>query len=594
MKQLRILAWLLVMCMTLSGLAVAASAEEQATGGDWENVTWNYNTETGELRISGEGEMPSLWPIYFPWTELDIKSVVIEEGITSVSRQAFERNSNLTSVTLPNSLVRIDMFAFQQTGLTSINIPAGVTDIANNAFQNCKDLKEYVVDPANTAYSNDEHGVLFNKDKTALKDLPDAFQGDYVIPDSVTQVWKFAFEYCDALTGLYFPAGTEIPFEELSQTPGLKRITVDPNHSNYSNDDKGILFNKDKTELLKIPNGYEGHYDIPDGVVTIGDRNLPTAGCSKLTSISIPASTTNIAYYWDYDILPGSNLEKITVHKDNPNYCDDHGVLYNKDMTTLLRIPEGFKGGYTIPATVSKIAYEAAYFCKNLTSVTIMGELENIGAWAFSDCENLAEIWFRGNAPQNFGSECFYGVTAKAYYPADNATWTEEVMTDDNHYGDLTWEVDPCSVAHTEVVDKGKEATCTKTGLTDGKHCSLCGKVTLKQESTPAIGHDFGEWEQIKAPTTESKGLSERTCVNCGDQERMILDALPPAPTETEPAVTEPAQTEPTGEVPAPTEPAQNQEPDNDINTVVIVVAVVALGGAGGAGAIILVKKFRA
>lgn len=100
--------------MAFTGLvvAVSAQAQAQATSGVWENITWNYNTQTKELRISGEGEMPSKWPIYFLWRGLDIESVVIEEGITSISRQAFELKSNLTSVSLPDSLKNIDMDAF--------------------------------------------------------------------------------------------------------------------------------------------------------------------------------------------------------------------------------------------------------------------------------------------------------------------------------------------------------------------------------------------------------------------------------------------------------------------------------------------------
>lgn len=113
--------------MAFTGLGVAVSAQAQATSGVWENITWNYNTQTKELRISGEGEMPGKWPIYFPWRGLDIESVVIEEGITRISCQAFELKSNLTNVSLPDSRKSIDMDAFCQAGITEIYIPASVS-----------------------------------------------------------------------------------------------------------------------------------------------------------------------------------------------------------------------------------------------------------------------------------------------------------------------------------------------------------------------------------------------------------------------------------------------------------------------------------
>lgn len=624
MKKLRILALLLVLCMALSGLAVAASAQKQATSGVWENITWNFNTQTKELRISGEGAMPSKWPIYFPWRGLGFESVVIEEGITSVSRQAFELKSNLTKVSLPESLESIDMDAFLQADITEIYIPAGVTKIDSSAFASCENLKKYVVDPANTAYCSDQHGVLFTKDMTELRDMPDAFQGDYTIPDSVTYIYRLAFEYCDYLTSIHFPAGADIPYDDLDQIPNLKKITVDPDNPDYSNDAKGVLFNKDKTVLLKIPSGYEGHYDIPESVVTFGELSNPTACCNKLTSISIPASTTNIAYYWDYDIFPGSNLEKIIVHKNNQNYCDDQGVLYDKNMTTLYRIPEGFKGSYTIPETVTNIKYYGALGCTALTEVTVLGSLEKIGSMAFEDCDKLKEIRFCGDAPV-FGYDCFYNLAVTVCYPAKNATWTEAVMSDDNHGGEVTWKADPCLPSHTEVVDKGSAATCTKSGLTDGKHCSFCDKVTVEQKTIAPTGHKYGNWTEIKAATVEETGLAERTCTVCGNIEQKTMDKLRPAdpdpidphpteptptnpeltepdvtvpaPTEpvpTEPAQTNPAETEPVETIPTPTVPVQIPDSDDgNVTTVVVAIVVVVVLGGGGAAAFVLIKKFR-
>lgn len=632
MKKLRILALVLALCMAFNGFAVAASAEEQSTGGTWENITWSYDAQTGQLRVWGEGGMPSKWPIYFPWKGLAPKSIVIEEGITSVARQAFELNSKLTSISLPNSLKSIELDAFCQTGLTSVRIPAGVTDMAVGAFDHSDSLKEYVVDPANTTYCNDEHGVLLSKDMTKLWDIPDGFEGDYVVPDTVTSMYRRAFYGVDGLTGLTFPAGADIPFDDIDQTPNLKKIIVDPAHPDYSNDAKGVLFNKDKTELLKIPQAYEGHYDIPEGVVKLGERSLPTAGCSKLTSLSIPASTTAIEYYWDYGLFPGAALEKITVHKDNPNYCDDRGVLYDKEMTELLRMPRGFKGTYTVSASVKKITFESVGGCEQLTSITIMGELDSISANAFVDSKNLKEIWFKGNAPKKFGYDCFYDLTFTAYYPEGNATWTEKVMSDTNHGGNVTWKADPCSVAHTEVSDAGKDATCTENGLTDGKHCSVCGVVIMAQQTISAKGHQYGQWVEVQKPTVEKTGLSQRSCAVCGDTQDKILDKLPAPdvdptepvvtdptepsvtdPTEpvvtdpTEPSVTDPTEpsmtnpTEPSQTEPAQTQPAQTEpttsrpkeETGNEATVVIVVVAVVAVLGGGGTALFFLMKKFH-
>lgn len=80
---------------------------------------------------------------------------------------------------------------------------------------------------------------------------------------------------------------------------------------------------------------------------------------------------------------------------------------------------------------------------------------------------------------------------------------------------------------HTEVVDKAVAATCTEEGLTEGKHCSVCKVVLVKQEVIEATGHDFGEWVTVKEPTTEEDGLKERICANCDAKEEEAIGKLP-------------------------------------------------------------------
>ena len=68
---------------------------------------------------------------------------------------------------------------------------------------------------------------------------------------------------------------------------------------------------------------------------------------------------------------------------------------------------------------------------------------------------------------------------------------------------------------HTEVVDKAVEASCENTGLTEGKHCSVCNEVLIKQENIPALGHTWDEGVVTKEPAKDEPGIRTYTCKTC-------------------------------------------------------------------------------
>ena len=69
---------------------------------------------------------------------------------------------------------------------------------------------------------------------------------------------------------------------------------------------------------------------------------------------------------------------------------------------------------------------------------------------------------------------------------------------------------------HTEVIDDAVAPTCTETGLTEGKHCSVCNEVLVAQQTVAALGHSYSA--VVTAPTCTEKGYTTYTCSTCGDE----------------------------------------------------------------------------
>lgn len=126
---------------------------------------------------------------------------------------------------------------------------------------------------------------------------------------------------------------------------------------------------------------------IPASVTKIGDYAFEK--CKSLASITIPASVTNIGE----DIFSGcSTLARIEVDSENQNYTSLDGVLFSKDLTKIIRYPEGRSGDYTIPSNVTIIGNFAFEGCAGLTNVIIPNSVTSIGDRAFSGCSSLTSV----------------------------------------------------------------------------------------------------------------------------------------------------------------------------------------------------------
>lgn len=382
------------------------------------------------------------------------------EGITVTSiGQAFAYCTSLTSIEIPASVTSIGDGAFQDcTSLTSIEIPASVTSIGRLAFVRCTGLTGINVAESNAYYSSDG-GVLFNKEKTTLISYPAGKTNtSYEIPSGVTSIDSCAFADCTGLTSVTIPdsvtsIGDNVFGSWWKGPTSFTSINVAESNAYYSSDD-GVLFNKDKTMLIRYPSGKTNiSYEIPNSVSIIDDNAF--RGCTGLTSVTIPNGVTSI------------------------------------DIFTFER-------------------------CTSLTSVTIPNSVDFIDVSAFDLCPNLVDVYYTGTEEQwnaifiNAGNE--YLKNATIHY-SDHEHVTELVgataatCTEDGYTGD-----EVCSVCG-DTITKGKKIEHFGHNYVNGK-CATCGAIDT--DNVIDSGYCGGEgdgtnltWTLYKNGTLEISGTGK-------------------------------------------------------------------------------------
>ena len=425
MKQ-KLLVFFLVLSVIMAVTPFSAEAAGVSGNGPCgENVYWTL--EDGVLTISGTGQMTSYARRGFiispdgtqivgsstpPWyyVRSDITTVVIEEGVTSIGSEAFWGLPEGISVTVPDSVTTIEREAFRMSGVKEVHLGNGVTSIGWGAFADCYNLVSLT------------------------------------LPDSVTTVDRYAFAW-SGIEELNIGAGwTEIDVVELNDCTNLSAIHVSEENPSYSSDSNGVMFNKDKTVLLRCPQQMDGAYEIPDTVNSI--FMWAFSYCSNLDSVEIPEGVTEIGHYAFYKC---GDLTQIDLPEGLTSIVE--GTFRNCSALTQVSIPSGL-------TTIVRHAFEG---CSSLQNVELPESLTRLEFRAFADCTGLESVVFTGDAPEMF--KVFEGVSTTVYYPAGNETWTEEVMG--QYGGELTWVPygSPNPDPHVHVYTDGLDGTCNTCGI---------------------------------------------------------------------------------------------------------------------------------
>ncbi len=204
------------------------------------NIKWVFNNATGELRLSGTGNMPT--PRYasdIPWYsyEESIRTIVFENGITSINEQAFWYFPNLTTVVLPETLTQIGKNVFYNCpNLKTINFPNSLTQIGDGAFNKCSSLENIVLPNGLRLLGETTFGG------TAIRNI--------VIPSGIVKLPEHLFNDCYSLETITIPKSVKgIGYCAFSGCVSLKTVYYGGSKTEWNRIDKWL---NDELESVTI------------------------------------------------------------------------------------------------------------------------------------------------------------------------------------------------------------------------------------------------------------------------------------------------------------------------------------------------------
>lgn len=415
----------------------------------------------------------------FRFCEL-LKSISIPESVKSIGDHAFSGCKLLSRVIFAenSALESIGCYAFYDClELTRIFIPENVSYIGKGAFDTCQSLVAIDVDNNNKYYTSME-GVLYNKEISELIKYPIAkIQDVFIMPDSVVRIYsnalvhvKFrkiglsrsliylesiAFCWCDNLTEIYIPENVKhIGDYVFAGCPLLKEIIVDEKNQSFRSIE-GNLYSKDGKKLVRYAIGKQVEkFHVPEGVriiavgAILGAKHLKKIdlplglieinkqaidGCSGLSSITVPATTTYIGYWgfentvtvdiesdkflkvWGGEIgiscskkdkvfkCNGLCVKKSKINNITSNENFDYVVHDGKAVLTKYK---GNEREVIIPSTIdgySVVSFGSAFSKKidfkdtednlrKIKKIVIPSTVEVIGPCSFNACKELVSI----------------------------------------------------------------------------------------------------------------------------------------------------------------------------------------------------------
>ena len=436
------------------------------------DVTLTAVWDEYDVKLQENGDCYTVIGLNTNKTDIEIKPSYKGKKVTSITDNALKNCSQITSITIPDSVNSIGCGAFNGcSSLESITLPfVGASRTASNAYEQ---VFGYIFGYTTTSSMSSVSGATYQVDKYDSKSgsieyyhyyIPSgiktvvlsnnvtsigtyAFRGcreltSITIPDSVTSIGRGAFEGCWSLESIILPfiGASKTASNGYDQvfgyifgcTASLNMVSISGATYQYSK----YHSNSDWYEYF--------YYYIPSSLKTVVLSNIVTSigssafyNCSGLTSVTIGNSVTSIGG----EAFKGCTcLTNITVDTNNKSFTSIDGNLYSKNKAKLIQYAIGKTDtSFTIPEGVIYINDNAFNGCISLTSVTIPDSVTFIDYGAFQGCNKLKTVYYKGNAEQwdkisIYGSNNYLTSATRYYYSENEPALNSDGAAYDGNY----------------------------------------------------------------------------------------------------------------------------------------------------------------
>lgn len=345
--------------------------------GSYAQTTFEYDGLKYKV-LTGSTVEVSVIKESMPRGDVYVPSAVENDGqrytVVAIGGMGFWNAKNMTSITLPPTVAKIDYAAF---GL-------------------CDGLMNIYVEKGSENFISVD-GILFSPDKRVLAAFPQGRGGSYTIPSTVREIGPHAFTYNRGLTSVTIPNSvTSIGNAAFNNCSSLTTLTIPGSVQKIGSTAfsscsglRQIIFEEGLTTIGW--GAFKGcsslsNIELPNSLRKIGDTAF--GDCNALRTFTIPRNVTTI----EYGILEDcESLEEIKVARGNMAFESKGGVLFTKGMDMLVQFPAGRTGKYKIPKSVHRI--EAWAFCgTHLRDISIPKSVVKIGSFAFAYSKTLTSI----------------------------------------------------------------------------------------------------------------------------------------------------------------------------------------------------------